>query len=144
MMHDHVRSRLSAYLEGELVGAARRRRSRPTSASAPPCSAELRALRRAVDLLHALATPELPSDIGGAVLERLRAGEGAPRALARVGVGPLRAVRARRRHRRGRAARRPARRRRLRAVLRRVAACPQSSRASPHSRPPARPATPGS
>jgi hypothetical protein len=78
MMHDHVRSRLSAYLEGEL--SAREESALAAHlAECPPCSAELRALRRAVDLLHQLGTPELPSDIGGAVLERLRAGEGGPR-----------------------------------------------------------------
>jgi hypothetical protein len=78
MMHDHVRSRLSAYLEGEV--SAREESALATHlAECPACSAELRALRRAVDLLHQLDVPELPSDIGGAVLERLRAGEGAPR-----------------------------------------------------------------
>jgi hypothetical protein len=80
MMHDHVRSRLSAYLEGEL-GAREEASLEAHLAECAPCTAELRALRRAIDLLHSLAVPEPPSDIGGAVLERLRAGEGAPRGM---------------------------------------------------------------
>lgn len=78
MMHEQVRSRLSPYLEGELP-PREEEALEAHLAECPPCSAEFRALRRAVDLLHDLPTPELPSDIGGAVLERLRAGEGARR-----------------------------------------------------------------
>jgi hypothetical protein len=78
MMHEHVRSRLSPYLEGEL-SAREESALEAHLAECPPCRAELRALRRAVDLLHHLDAPELPSDIGGAVLERLRAEKGAPR-----------------------------------------------------------------
>jgi hypothetical protein len=77
MMHEHVRGRLSPYLEGEL-SAREESALEAHLAECPPCSAELRALRRAIDLLHHLDAPALPSDIGGAVLERLRAGE-APR-----------------------------------------------------------------
>jgi hypothetical protein len=84
MMHGHVRSRLSAYLEGDL-GPREESALEAHLAECAPCTAELRALRRAVDLLHDLSNPEMPSDIGGAVLERLRKGEGAPRRLlARV------------------------------------------------------------
>jgi anti-sigma factor RsiW len=84
MMHGHVRSRLSAYLEGDL-GAREESALEAHLAECAPCTAELRALRRAIDLLHGLSNPEMPSDIGGAVLERLRNGEGAPRSLlARV------------------------------------------------------------
>jgi hypothetical protein len=77
MTHAHVRRRLSEYLEGDLP---------PGEESAleahlrecDPCTAELRALRRAIDLLHSLPAPEPTRDLGAAVLDRLRAGEGAP------------------------------------------------------------------
>jgi hypothetical protein len=72
MMHGQVVSRLSAYLEGEL--SSREEAALESHlAECAPCSAELRALRRALELLHGLPTPELPSDIGGAVLAQLRA-----------------------------------------------------------------------
>ena len=77
MTHAHVLRRLSAYLEADL--------SQPEEASleahlaeCAACTAELRALRRAIELLHALPVPEPGSDFGGTVIERLRRGEARP------------------------------------------------------------------
>jgi hypothetical protein len=83
MTHAHVRRRLSEYLEGELS-------SREESAleahlaECPRCSLELRALQRSIEWLRALPTPEPPSDLGAAVMRRLRARE---EASARSGRG---------------------------------------------------------
>jgi hypothetical protein len=80
MTHAHVRRRLSAYLEGEL-GLREEARLESHLIECAPCAAELRALRRAVELLHALPAPEPSRDLGAAVIARLRAGEGQPRRI---------------------------------------------------------------
>jgi hypothetical protein len=77
MTHAHVRRRLSAYLEGEL-GLREEARLESHLFECAPCAAELRALRRAVELLRALPAPEPSRDLGAAVIARLRAGEGQP------------------------------------------------------------------
>jgi hypothetical protein len=81
MTHAHVRRRLSAYLEGELD--LREEASLESHLlECAPCAAELRALRRAIELLHSLPAPEPGRDLGAAVIARLRAGEGQPRRFA--------------------------------------------------------------
>lgn len=77
MKHADVLGRLSAYLEGDL--APREETDLEVHlAECFDCSAELRALRRALDLLHQLPPAEPSRDLGAAVIERLRAGEGRP------------------------------------------------------------------
>jgi hypothetical protein len=78
MTHSHVRRRLSEYLEREL-SPRDERAIEAHLAACPSCAAELRALERSLEWLHALPAPEPPSDLGDAVLERLRAGEGQSR-----------------------------------------------------------------
>jgi hypothetical protein len=77
MTHAHVLRRLSAYLEADL-GPEEERFLEAHLAECAECAAELRALRRAIELLHALPAPESPSGLGDAVIERLRAGEARP------------------------------------------------------------------
>ncbi len=77
-MTPHVRRRLSEYLEGELP-SREERGLEAHLAECPACAAELRALERSIEWLHALPTPEPPRDLGAAVMERLRAGEGESR-----------------------------------------------------------------
>jgi hypothetical protein len=77
MTHAHVRRRLSEYLEAEL--SPREEASLEAHlAECAGCAAELRALRRALDLLHGLPAPEPARDLGAAVIARLRAGEARP------------------------------------------------------------------
>lgn len=78
MTHAHVRRRLSAYLEGDL-GAREEAALESHLIECPACAAELRALRRAIELLRSLPAPEPSRDLGAAVIARLRAGEGQPR-----------------------------------------------------------------
>lgn len=77
MTHAHVLLRLSAYLEADLA-PAEEASLEAHLAECAGCAAELRALRRAIELLHALPAPEAPMGIGDAVIERLRSGEGRP------------------------------------------------------------------
>lgn len=77
MTHARVRGRLSAYLEAELT-ARDAQAMEAHLIECALCAAELRALRRAVELLRGLPMPESPPDLGAAVLARLHAGEGAP------------------------------------------------------------------
>lgn len=80
MNHARVRHRLSAYLEGEL-GVREESALESHLVECASCAAELRALRRAIELLHGLPAPEPTRDLGAAVIARLRAGEGKPRRL---------------------------------------------------------------
>jgi len=78
MTHAHVRRRLSAYLEGDL-GAREEASLESHLVECTACAAELRALRRAIELLRSLPAPEPSRDLGAAVIARLKAGEGQPR-----------------------------------------------------------------
>lgn len=80
MNHARVRRQLSAYLEGEL-GLREESALESHLAECASCAAELRALRRAIELLHDLPAPEPTRDLGAAVIARLRAGEGRPRRI---------------------------------------------------------------
>ena len=77
MTHAHVRRRLSAYLEADL-SSAEEASLEGHLAECAACAGELRALRRAIELLHALPAPEPPDGLGDAVIGRLRSGEGRP------------------------------------------------------------------
>jgi hypothetical protein len=77
MTHAHVLRRLSAYLEADL-GPEEEVSLEAHLAECAACASELRALRRAIELLHALPAPESPSGLGDVVIQRLRAGEARP------------------------------------------------------------------
>jgi hypothetical protein len=77
MTHAHVLLRLSAYLEADL-SPAEEASLEAHLAECAGCAAELRALRRAIELLHALPAPEAPKGLGDTVIQRLRSGEGRP------------------------------------------------------------------
>lgn len=78
MTHSHVQRRLSAYLEGELE-AREEQRLEAHLVECAPCAAELRALRRAVEMLRSLPAPETTRDLSSEVIRRIRAGEARPR-----------------------------------------------------------------
>jgi hypothetical protein len=77
MTHAQVCRRLSAYLEGEL-SAADEDRLEAHLTECVACAAELRALRRAIELLHGLPSPQPAGDLAMAVMARLREAEERP------------------------------------------------------------------
>jgi hypothetical protein len=72
-----TRRQLSAYLEGDL-GERDEARLRGHLDSCAECSAELRALQRAVRLLRELGGAEPPGDLADRIVERVRAEEARP------------------------------------------------------------------
>jgi anti-sigma factor RsiW len=88
MTHAHVKRRLSAYLEGELEPREEERLESHLLECAP-CAAELRALRRAVEMLRSLPAPEPTRDLSSEVIRRIRAGEARPRWERLSGLFPL-------------------------------------------------------
>lgn len=80
-----VRRRLSEYLEGDLSERDEARLRAHLDACAE-CGAELRALQRAVRRLRELGAAGPPGDVAGAVMARLRAGEGRPPRLRLAGL----------------------------------------------------------
>jgi anti-sigma factor RsiW len=77
MTHSEVRERLGPYSEGDLPLPVRALVDAHLDGCAE-CAGELRALRRTIDLLHALAQPEPPAGLVEAVMRRLEVGDGAP------------------------------------------------------------------
>jgi hypothetical protein len=80
-----VRRRLSEYLEGDLSERDEARLRAHLDACAE-CGAELRGLQRAVRGLRELGAAGPPGDVAGAVMARLRAGEGRPPRLRLAGL----------------------------------------------------------
>lgn len=77
MTHAQVLRRLSAYLEADL-SHQEEASLEAHLAECAACAAELRALRRAIELLHALPAREPPSHLVGEVLAQIRRGEARP------------------------------------------------------------------
>ena len=80
MTHAQVRLRLSAYLETDL-SHQEEASLEAHLAECTGCAAELRALRRAIELLHALPAAEPSHDIAAAVMASLRESEARPARL---------------------------------------------------------------
>ncbi len=84
MNHRNVRTRLSEYLNGDLALSDRALFDAHLD-RCERCSGELRELRETVALLRGLPPQELPAHFAQRVMERLRAGEGRPSRLGRLG-----------------------------------------------------------
>jgi len=75
MNHPEVRRRMGEYLQGEL-GLAQRALFDAHLDACPTCSGELQTLRRTVELLRDLPTPEVPAHLVDRVIARIEDGEG--------------------------------------------------------------------
>lgn len=88
MKHADIQRHLAAYLEGELPLDERALVDAHLDECAE-CARDVDEMQRTVRLLRAMPDPEVPPMIAANVMRRIRAGEGRPGWLARLGRGIL-------------------------------------------------------